>query len=159
MPVRRSAGDLVGVAGGARHRAAGGAIGEPLDDEAAQGRRQLGQPLELDRAARRPFRAIELSVDQGVEHLGLVAQQLGRAQHVARRRPGGPRPAPAPGRGGPGCARSRPHRCSGRRATQAALLAVGGRLLAGEAEQRPHQAAVAGRMPSRARRLGEEASR
>ena len=45
------AGDLLGVVGGAGDRAAGGAVGELLDDEAAQRRRQLGEAAELDRAA------------------------------------------------------------------------------------------------------------
>ena len=84
MPVRRRPGDLLGVAGGAGDGAAGGAVGEPLDDEPPQRRRQLGQPLELDRAAGRPVAAAELGVDQRVEHLGLVAQQLRRAEDVAR---------------------------------------------------------------------------
>src|SRR6476469_484621 len=75
-------GDLVGVVCRARDRAPGGAVGEALNDEPAQGRRQLGEPAQLDRAALGSVGA-ELGVDQRVEHLGLVAQQLGRAQDVA----------------------------------------------------------------------------
>ena len=89
-----------------------------------------------------------------------------RPRHAAARRcgarwglrPGGPRPAPPPGRGGPGCGRRR--LLVGRVVApgEAALFAVGGRLLAGEGEQRPHQAAVPGTHPeqgSAARRGGE----
>src|SRR6185503_789509 len=45
-------GDLLGEAGGARDRAAGGIVGEPLQDEAAQGRVQLGEARIRDRAGR-----------------------------------------------------------------------------------------------------------
>ena len=74
-------------------------------------------------------------------------------------RPGGPRRAPAAGRGGPGCARRR-RLVVGRVVApgQAPLLAVGGRLGPGEAEQRPDQPAVARPHPEQgaaARRGGE----
>src|SRR6187551_242917 len=74
------------MAGGAGDGAAGDAIGELLDDEAAQRRRQLREAVELDRSARRAVRAIELGGDQLVQYLRLVAQQLRGAQHVLRRR-------------------------------------------------------------------------
>ena len=45
------AGDLVGVVGGAGDRAPGGAVGELLDDQPPQRRRQLGKAAELDRVA------------------------------------------------------------------------------------------------------------
>src|SRR5436305_3417602 len=75
--------DLVSVVSGAWHGPAGGPIGEPLDDETAQGRWELRQAAQLDCAALRTV-CTELGVDERVEHLGLVAQQLGRAQDVAR---------------------------------------------------------------------------
>ena len=43
------AGDLLGEAGGAGDRAAGGLVGEALEDEAAQGRVQLGEARVGDR--------------------------------------------------------------------------------------------------------------
>ena len=73
---------------------------------------------ERDRAPRRAV-AVQLGVDQGVEHLGLVAQQRRRAQHVLRRRRVDPLQLRAAGRGGRGCARSRPPRCWRRRARPA----------------------------------------
>ena len=85
LPVRRRPVDLLGEAGGAGNGAAGGAVGEPLEDEAAQRRGQLGQPRQRDRAASRVAGAVELGVDEGVEHLRLVAQQRRRAQHVLGR--------------------------------------------------------------------------
>ena len=77
-------GDLLGVAGGAGRRPSSGAIGELLNDESAQRAWELGQALEgdcIDRGAARP---VELTSDEGVENLGLLAQHGGRAQHVGR---------------------------------------------------------------------------
>ena len=73
-------GDLVGAARRSRRRAAGGVVGEPLDDEPRQRRRELAQPGELDPAASR-----QRLVDERVEHGGLVAQDLGQREHVVRR--------------------------------------------------------------------------
>ena len=70
------------MAGRAGDGAAGGAVGELLDDEAEQRRRQFGEAVELDRVAGRAVGAVQLGVDQGVEHLCLVPQQGRRAQHV-----------------------------------------------------------------------------
>ena len=90
-----------------------------------------------------PPEPVELGGDEGVEHLGLLAQQLGGAQHVG----GGRRVDLGERRGQPV---ADPVAGVGRLVVagvvapgEPALLAVGGRLRPGEAEQRPHQAAVA----------------
>ena len=70
----------------------------------AQRRRQRGEPLERDRR-RRPA-AVELLGHERVEHLGLVAQQRGGAQHVRRGGRVDRLAAPARARGARGCARS-----------------------------------------------------
>src|SRR6478672_2256689 len=76
------AGDLVGEAGGAGERAAGGIVGEPLQDQAAQSGMQLRETLMGDTAWRHLSLAPELGVDQRIEQLGLGAQQRRRAQDV-----------------------------------------------------------------------------
>src|SRR5690348_3098526 len=80
------AGYLVGEAGGACHGVAGGLVGEALEDEAAQGRVQLGEAGVADRPRLDSLAAGELGVDQRVEQLGLLAQQRRRPQHVLLRR-------------------------------------------------------------------------
>ena len=81
-------------------------LGQPPHDEPGERRRQgrAGGRASISVAAG------ERGVDDRVEHRGLLAQQLGRAQRRWPRRPGGPRAAPAAARGGRGCARRRPTR-------------------------------------------------
>ncbi len=69
--------DLVSAARGPRRRAAHGLVGEPLDDEPAERGRKLAQSLELDFGA-----AAERLRHEGVEHLGLVAQNRRERQDV-----------------------------------------------------------------------------
>ena len=64
-------------AGGARAQPAGGVLGQPAHDEPRERGRQRGEVAELDAVA-----PGERRVDHDVEHLGLVAQQLGGAQQV-----------------------------------------------------------------------------
>ena len=146
-------GDLVGVVGGAGHGPAGGAVGEALDDEAAQGAGQLGQPLSSIVPRSEPFapQARRRRARRAPRPRRAAARPC--AARCARRRDGS-RPGPGRAGGGRGCARSRPRRWSGRRATRAALFAVGGRLLAGEVEQRAHQAAVARAHPQQGAAAG-----
>ncbi len=63
--------------GGARAQPAGGVLGEPPHDEPRERGRQRGEVAERDAVA-----PGERGVDHDVEHLGLVAQQLGGAQQV-----------------------------------------------------------------------------
>src|SRR3954451_7724243 len=56
--------DLVGEAGGAGDGAAGGLVGEALEDEAAQGGVQLGEASVPDRPRLDPFATGQLGVDQ-----------------------------------------------------------------------------------------------
>ena len=60
----------------------GGAVGQPPDDQAGQRGRQRAQV----RDRRRVAGLGQHGLDRGVEHGGLVAQQLDRAQHVGLRR-------------------------------------------------------------------------
>src|SRR5215218_5553829 len=73
--------DLLGEAGGAGDGAAGDIVGEPLEDEAAEGRMQLGEAPLRDRPLPRP----KLGVDERAQQLGLLAQQRRRLQHVLLR--------------------------------------------------------------------------
>src|SRR5215213_4059648 len=70
--------DLVGEAGGAGDGAAGGPVGEALEDEPAQGGVQLGEAGVADRPRLDPLASRQLGIDQRVEQLGLLAQQRRR---------------------------------------------------------------------------------
>src|SRR6478672_5311560 len=63
-------GDLVGEAGGAGHRTAGGLVGEALEDEAAQGRVELREAGVADRTRLHSLAAGQLGLDQRVEQPG-----------------------------------------------------------------------------------------
>ena len=136
---------------------AGGLVGEPLHDEPAQRRRQLAQRG----AARSPPRPPSTVVDELVEHAASSREDLGERQDVCLRRRDGrlqrrhEAVADPPARVGVGVV------ALVLAPAQAALAAVRGGLLAREREQRPRSATArrARRIPSSARRLGEDASR
>ena len=67
-------------AGRAGAQAAGGGLGQAAHDEPRERRRQVGEVGERDAVA-----AGQRGVDDDVEHLGLLAQQLGGAHDVGRR--------------------------------------------------------------------------
>ena len=72
--------DVVQARGRAGAQAPGGGLGEPAHDEPRERRRQVRQVRERDAVA-----AGQRGVDDDVEHLGLLAQQLGGAHDVGRR--------------------------------------------------------------------------
>ena len=119
-----------------------GAQGRPAASSASRcttSRRSAGGSSRR-RASAIVARAPEHVVDERVEHLGLVAQQLGAARARSPRPPGGPRAAPgaspwrtrARANAGPALLSS-----SRQRSPRAAQYAR--RLLAREPEQRPHE--------------------
>ena len=139
------------------HELAGAVLGEPPDDEPARARG--GSAARCSSAIVGRGRASAV-VDDDVEHLRLVAQQLGRAQRRCARRPGGPRAAPARARRAR--ARARTGRtsfvASSRHASPRArqYAAVSSRVTPSSGRtSRPSR----GRIPSSARRPGDAASR
>src|SRR4051812_47992603 len=80
------AGDLLGEAGSAGDGAAGGLVGESLEDETAQRGMQRDEARVADRPAIDPLPTLQLGGDQRVEQLRLLAQQRRRPQHVLSRR-------------------------------------------------------------------------
>ena len=76
-PVVRKRRDLLGPPGRPRSRPAGGAVGQPLHDERAERLRELAQARQRDLSA-----AVEHPVDRRLEHRRLVAQDRRQRQHV-----------------------------------------------------------------------------
>jgi len=135
------------VAGSAGDRPPGGGIRQALNHQAPQGRVQLPQPLQGDRAAPGTSSRLDLGRDQGVEDLGLVAQELGRPQHVGRRRRVDPGELGEEAMTDPVAGEALVGVGAVLAPAEAARLAIPGRLRPGGAQQRPGEAAVVGAHP------------